>query len=63
MTADIGVKTSQLLQCGQCANILDLNVTLTSDTPGAELTAVVIATLPCVCGHVARTVVRVGGTE
>ncbi len=50
-----------LLRCGNCAAILDLNVSLSSDTPGAHLRAVVVATRPCKCGTMARAMVQFGG--
>ena len=57
-----GTTSSTLLRCGNCAAILDLNVSLSSDTPGASLQAVVVATRPCECGTSARTMLRFGGT-
>lgn len=60
---ETGTKSSTLIRCGNCAAILDVNVTLSSDTPGAELQAVVVATRPCRCGRRARTLVRIGGNS
>jgi len=52
-----------LLRCGNCAAIVDLNVSLSSDTPGAHLRGVVVASRPCECGTTARAMVHFGGED
>jgi len=58
-----GTTSSMLLRCGNCAAIVDLNVSLSSDTPGAHLRGVVVASRPCECGTTARAMVHFGGED